>query len=173
MHRLVTLALAIYSYILIKTNIPRLPARIPTHFNAAGEADGSGSPDTLWFLLLVQVLICGLFLAMPLIGARYPGSVHLGKRRLSDFGPEMRERIAPLFTNMMGTMSVLLGLLFTFLLHEIIQAASSSQPHFSPKWELGLFLAGVAVTLVYYLRRIYAVTSEAISGSSSKTSLPA
>ena len=108
-------------------------------------------------------------LALPLIGWRYPGSVHLGRRRLSDFGPEVRERIMPSFTNMMGTMSVLLGLLFSFLLHEIIQAASSSQPHFSPKWELGLFLAGMAVTLIYYLGRIYAVTSENIAGSSSKT----
>jgi len=108
MHRLITLALAIYSFCLIMTNIPRLPARIPTHFNAAGEANGWGSPDTLWFLLLVQVLICGLLLAMPLLGGRYPGSVHLGRRRLSDFGPKVRERITPLFTNMMGTLSVLL-----------------------------------------------------------------
>ena len=106
---------------------------------------------------------------MPLIGARYPGSVHLGRRRLSDFGPAVRERVAPLFTKMMGTMSVLTGLLLSFLLHEIIQAASSSQPHFSPKWELGLFLGGVAVTLIYYLGRIKAVTSEIVAGSSSKT----
>ena len=169
MHRLITLALAIYSFFLIKTSIPRLPARIPTHFNAAGEANCWGSPDTLWFLLLVQVLICGLLLVMPVIGARYPGSVHLGSRSLSDFGPEARERITPLFTKMMGTMSVLLSLLMSLLLHQIIQAAASSQPHFSPKWELGLFLAGVAVTLIYYLSRIYAVTSEALAGSSSKT----
>jgi len=169
MHRLITLALAIYSFFLIKTNIPLLPARIPTHFNAGGEADGWGSPDTLWFLLLVQVLICGLLLVMPLIGARYPGSVHLGRRRLSDFGPEARERITPLFTNMMGTQSVLLGLLFSRLLYEIIQAASSSRPHFAPKWELGLFLAGVAVTLIYYLGRIYVVASEVIAGSSPQT----
>ena len=163
MHRLITLALAIYSFFLIKTNIPRLPARIPTHFNAAGEANGWGSPDTLWFLLLVQVLTCGLLLAVPLIGRRYPGSVNLGRRRLSDFGPEVRARIMPFFTDMMGTLSVLLGLLFSFLLHGIIQAASSSQPHFSPKWELGLFLGGTAVTLIYYLGRIYGVTREAMA----------
>jgi uncharacterized membrane protein len=169
MHRLITLALAIYSYFLIKTNIPVLPARIPTHFNAAGEANGWGSPDTLWFLLLVQVLLCGLLLAMPLIGAHFPGSVHLWNRRLSDFEPEARERITPLFTDMMGIQSVLLGLLFSRFLYEIIQAASSSQPHFSPKWELGLFLASTAVTLIYYLRRIKAAAGETISGSSPRT----
>jgi hypothetical protein len=35
MQRLITFGLASYSFFLIKTNIPRLPARIPTHFNAA------------------------------------------------------------------------------------------------------------------------------------------
>ena len=47
MYRFITLALAIYSFFLIKTNIPRLPARIPTHFKAAGEANCWGSLDTL------------------------------------------------------------------------------------------------------------------------------
>ena len=163
MHRLVALGLALYSFLLIKTNIPRLPARIPTHFNAAGEANAWGSPDTLWILLVVQVLTCGLLLAMPLVGMRYPGSVKLGWRRLSDFAPELRERIMPLFTDMMGYMSVLSGLLFTVLLREIIQASSSPHPHFSPKWELGFFIAGTVVTSIYYLRRIYAVAGKVVS----------
>jgi uncharacterized membrane protein len=137
MQRLVTLGLAFYSFFLIETNIPRLPARIPTHFNGAGEANGWGSPDTLWLLLVVQVLTCGLFLAMPLLGRRYPGSVNLGTRKLSDFTPEQRERIMPLLTDMAGYMSVLLGLLFSVLLRETIHAVSSSHPHLSPWWELG------------------------------------
>jgi uncharacterized membrane protein len=160
MQRLIALGLAFYSFILIKTNIPRLPACIPTHFNAAGEANGWGSPDTLWYLLEVQVLVCGLFLAMPLLGRRFPGSVNLGRRRLSDFTPEQRERIMPLLTDMMGYMSVLLSLLFSILLREIIHASSSSHPHFAPKWELGFFLAGTAATFIYYLIRIFAVARE-------------
>jgi len=62
MQRLIALGLAFYSFFLIKTNMPRLPERIPTHFNAAGEANGWGSPDSLWVLLVLQVLVCGLFL---------------------------------------------------------------------------------------------------------------
>jgi len=131
MQRLVTLGLAFYSFFLIKTNIPRLPARIPTHFNGSGEANGWGSPDTLWLVLVIQVLTCGLFLAMPLLGRRYPGSISLGTRSLSDFTPEQRERILPLLTDMVGYMSVLLGLFFSVLLREIVHAASSSHPHLS------------------------------------------
>ena len=143
MQRLITLGLALYSFFLIKTNIPRLPARIPTHFNAAGEANGWGSPDTLWMLLGVQVLVCGLMLVMPLVGMRYPGAVNLGTRRLSDFAPDVRERLMPLFTNIMGWMGVLSGLLFCTLLTEIIRVCRppvlTSPPHgnlgsSSPAW---------------------------------------
>jgi uncharacterized membrane protein len=160
MQRLVTLGLAFYSFFLIKTNIPRLPARIPTHFNAAGEADGWGSPDTLWVLLLVQVLTCGLFLVVPLLGRRFPGTVNVGFRKLSDFTSAQRERIMPFLADMMGYMSVLLGLLFSILLRKAIHAASSPHPHISFWWELGLFLAGTAVTVIYYLRRIGAVAND-------------
>lgn len=160
MHRLITLGLALYSFLLIQTNLPRLPARIPTHFNAAGEANAWGSPSTLWILLGVQVLVCGLLLAMPWVGLRCPGSVNLGRRRLSDFAPEVRERIMPLFTDMMGYTSVLAGLLFSVLLSEIIQASFSPHPHFSPKWELGFFVAGTLGITLYYLRRIYAVAGK-------------
>jgi len=160
MQRLITFGLALYSFVLIKTNVPRLPARIPTHFNAAGEADGWGSSDTLWFLLLVQVLTCGLFLVVPLLGRRFPGMVNVGFRRLSDFAPAQRERIMPLLTDMMEYMTVLLSLLFCTLLRGMIHAASSSHPHFAPWWELGFFLAGTAVTAIYYMRRILAVARE-------------
>ena len=163
MHRFITLALALYSFFLIKTNIPRLPARIPTHFNAAGEANAWGSPDTLWFMLGVQVLMCGLMLAMPLVGRRFPGTVHLGTRNLSDFTPELQERIMPLFTRMMEWMSVLLGLLFSSLLYEIIQTSASTHPHL-PKWELGAFIGGTAVILIYYLYRINALAGDTLSG---------
>ena len=160
MQRLITFGLALYSFFLIKTNIPRLPARIPTHFNAAGEADGWGSPDTLWFLLLVQVLTCGLFLVVPLLGRRFPGMVNVGFRRLSDFAPAQRERITLFITDMMGYLAVLLSLVFCILLRGMIHASSSSHPHFAPWWELGLFLAGTAVTAIYYMRRILAITRE-------------
>jgi uncharacterized membrane protein len=160
MQRLITFGLALYSFFLIKTNIPRLPARIPTHFNAAGEADGWGSPDTLWVLLLIQVLTCGLFLVAPVLARRFPGTVNVGFRKLSDFTAAQRERIMPLLTDMMGYMSVLLGLLFCILLRETINAASSSHPRISFWREFGLFLAGTAVTIIYYLRRIFALANE-------------
>jgi uncharacterized membrane protein len=163
MQRLITLGLALYSFFLIRTNIPRLPARIPTHFNAAGEANGWGSPDTLWMLLGVQVLVCGVMLVAPLVGMRYPGTVNLGTRRLSDFAPDVRERLMPIFTNMMGWMGVLSGFLFCTLLTEIIRVSSSPCPHFAPTRELGVFVAGMVALSIYYMRRMLAAANEAAS----------
>jgi uncharacterized membrane protein len=158
MKRLITIVLALYSFFLIEVNISRLPPRIPTHFNAAGEANGWGSAHSLWFLLVVQVLTCGLLLAVPFLGRNFPGMVHLGSRNLSDFTPAQRERIMPLLTEMMESMSVLLSLLFCILLREIIHSASSSHAHFSPWW-IGALFIGTAVITLYYLRRIYAVVN--------------
>jgi uncharacterized membrane protein len=159
MKRLITFVLVLYSYFLIKANISHLPPRIPTHFNAAGEANGWGSPDSLWFLLLVQLLTCGVLLAVPFLGRRHPGMVHIGFRTLSDFTPAQRERIMPLLTDMMEYVSVLVGVLFCILLRQTIRAALSSHPHFSPWW-IGAFLIGVAAIVIYYLRRIFAAAND-------------
>jgi len=160
MQRLLAIGLAFYSLFLIVTNLPRLPARIPTHFNGAGEADGWGSPNILWSLLLAQVLTCGSFLLVSLLTRRFPRMVNVGRRKLSDFTPAQRERIIPLLDDMMGSMSALLSLLFAILLRGTIHAALSPHPHFAPWWELGLFLAGIAATTIYYLRRIFTVANE-------------
>ena len=159
MQRLIAIALAFYSFFLIATNLHRMPARIPTHFNLTGEADGWGSPDTLWVVLLIQVLICGLFLVVPLLAQRFPELVNVGSVKVSDLTPGQRERIMPLFTDMMGYMSILLGLLFSFLLRENIHAAFSSHPR-AALWPLAVFIVGTVVTLAYYLHRIFGMANE-------------
>jgi uncharacterized membrane protein len=46
----------------------RLPARIPTHFDAAGNPNGWGSPSDLWML---PVIVAGVYLLMTAI-VRFP-----------------------------------------------------------------------------------------------------
>jgi uncharacterized membrane protein len=43
---------------------PQLPATIPTHFNAAGEADGWGSKGMLWMLPGISVVLVAGMLAL-------------------------------------------------------------------------------------------------------------
>ena len=143
MAKIVAAVLAIYSAFLIQTSLPGLPARIPVHFNASGQPNGWGSPHTLWVLLIFQVLVAGVMLSMSLWGRRFPGSVHLGTRRLSDLTVEQRERVRPLLDQMAGWMSVAASLFFVFLIRESIRAAQSSNPRFHAGWAAVLFVGGM------------------------------
>ncbi len=154
MPKIVAAVLAIYSAFLIQLSLPNLPARIPVHFNGAGKPNGWGSPHTLWVLLVFQMLLAGIMLSMSLWGRRFPGSIHLGTRRLSDFTPEQRERIWPLLDQMAGWLSVMTSLLFVFIIRESIRAAESSNPEFHAGWAAPLFVVGMVGLAFYYLRRI-------------------
>jgi uncharacterized membrane protein len=153
MLQLISLVMVIYSYFLIRTNLPKLPRSIPTHFNAAGVADGWGSPDTLWVLLGAQALTCAVFLMVPYLGQRNPGAVHFGSRRLSEFPPAQRVRMVAMLNDMAGYMSVVMNLFFVFTLHEIIQAATQAHPHIHMLWPLALLMGGMFGITLYYLGR--------------------
>ena len=171
MLQLASLLMMVYSFVLIEISVGKLPARIPTHFNAAGNADGWGSPDTLWVLLLAQVVTGLIFVGVPLIGQRWPQAVNLGTRRLSDFTPEQQARILPLLRDMTGYMSVLLNLFFVVMLRQIIAAATAVHPHLFVPWPLGIMLAGFVLITVYYLRRIFRVAKEPAERHSSLRSI--
>ena len=153
MLQLVSALLVAYSYFQIRTNLPHLPARIPTHFNGSGAADGWGSPDTLWFLLGVQVLTWGVFVVVPYLGQRFPGMVHLGTRRLSDYSPAQRARILPLLNDMTGCMCIVMNLFFVWMLKGMINAAKQPIPHIQVFGPLALLIGGMLGITLYYLAR--------------------
>jgi uncharacterized membrane protein len=154
MPKIVAAVLALYSAFLIQMSLPHLPARIPVHFNGAGKPNGWGSPHTLWVLLGFQVLSAVVLLSMSLWGRRFPGSIHLGTKRLSDFTPEQRERVWPLLDQMSEWLSVMTSLFFVFIIRESIRAAESSNPEFHAGWAAVLFVGGMVGVAFYYLRRI-------------------
>jgi uncharacterized membrane protein len=151
MLQLISLVMLIYSYFLVRTNLPKLPQHIPTHFNAAGVADGWGSPDILWTLLGAQALTCAVFLIVPYVGQRFPSAVHVGFRRLSDFPPARRARVVAMLNDMAGCLSIVMNLFFVIMLHEIIQAAVQPNPHLHMFWPLALLIGGMSGILWYYM----------------------
>jgi hypothetical protein len=153
MLQLISIVMVIYSYFLIQTNIPKLPRVIPTHFNAAGVANGWGSPDTLWFLLGAQALTCAVFLVVPYIGQRFPGSMHFGTRRLSDFPPAQRARMLPVLVTMAGYLAVAMNLFFVVTLQRVIQAAAQPIPHLEMFWPMVLLVGSTLGITFYYLRQ--------------------
>jgi len=142
----------VYTAFAIYRVMPRLPARVPTSFNALGQPTAWSSPDTLWTMLTIQVAVTALILAVPALGRRYPQLVNLGWKRLSDYPPAARERLLPLLEDMCGWMAVLFSLFFTVLIRALIRAGLN--PGTSPSvWPVWFFLAGTGVVTVYYLRQ--------------------
>lgn len=153
MLQLISIILVIYSYFLIQTSIPKLPRLIPTHYNAAGVADGWGPPGTLWILLLAQAITCALFLLIPYIARRFPGSVHFGSRRLSDFPPEQRERLMPILNELGGCLGVVMNVFFFYMLRQVVQQAMEPTPHLYMFWPLTLLIGGTVGVLLFYCRK--------------------
>ncbi len=157
---LISFLMVAYSYFLIRTNLPHLPTRIPTHFSLAGMADGWGSPETLWVLWGAQILTCATILIVPYIGQRYPSVVHLGSSRLSDYSPAQRARVIPMLKQMVGWMGIVMNVFFVWLLDQIIHAATLPRPQIRMLGPLALLLGGMLVTLFYYLAKFRQVAEE-------------
>ena len=153
MLQLISIAMVVYSYFLIQSSLPNLPPRIPTHFNAAGVADGWGSPDTLWILLGAQALTSAVFLIMPYVGQRYPGAIHFGTRRLSDFSPAQRVRMLPMLNDLAAYLCIVMNLFFVVMLRRVIQAATQPIPHLDAFWPMALMLGGTIGIIVYYMMK--------------------
>lgn len=154
MLRLVSFLLLTYSYFLIRTALPKLPSRIPTHFDAAGAANGWGSPDMLWIIFVAQALTCAVFLLVPFLGQRYPNSVHVGLRRLSDFPAPQRAKVLTTVNQLVAGTSVVMNGFMVVILDGIIQAAELPVPHFRMLWAVVLGMAAIFGMFWFYLGKI-------------------
>jgi len=153
MLQLISIVMVIYSYFLIRMNLPHLPRLIPTHYNAGGVADGWGSPETLWVLLVAQALTSGVFLLGPYLGMRNPASVHVGSRRLSDFPPAQRARVLAKLNDLAGYLSLVMNVFFVYMLRQVIHEATQAQPHLNMFLPLAFLLAGTVGVGWYFLRQ--------------------
>lgn len=147
------LALVAYSYWLVLRAMPGLPDRSPNRFDWSGKVTDWGEPWSLWLLLAVQVVGTVVILAVPTVGRLAPRLINLGRRRLSDFSPEVRERIMPLLEDLCGYMAIFYSLLFTAITRDIIRAAMQPGWHPTVSPLVGYVIATAAVVF-YYVRRI-------------------
>ncbi len=92
-----------------------LPARIPTHFNAAGQPDGWGTPGMLWVLPVVAAVI---YILMTLVG-RYPGSFNFPMRAT----PAARRQLETIALNMIGWLKLEVLGLFAWIQYQTLQFA--------------------------------------------------
>jgi hypothetical protein len=71
----------------------------------------------------VDVLLYMLLLLVPVIGGAFPGAVHFGARRLSDYTPSQLGRVMPVLKRMVGILCCVVALIFGTEIHLRIRYA--------------------------------------------------
>ncbi|MGA2887846.1 MAG: DUF1648 domain-containing protein [Terracidiphilus sp.] len=123
-----------------------LPSRIPTHFDAAGNANGWGPPSTLYFLPLAAVALYLLFTVISLIPT--------GIRSTARLTVESRARIEAMTHQMMAWVKVevvaLLACMQWFILSAVRQGSGSIPTTLVP-----IFLVAVFANVAWHTVAIF------------------
>ena len=131
-----------WAFLLIRDAMPRLPSRIPIHFRADGTANGWGTPQELWRILAMQVVVTLLLLVLPLLCRSVPSLVHIGRRKLADFSPESREQVLSFGLGLTAMICLCVNAMFTYAIHGIIRA-SFEPGRGLPTLPMWIFLAAI------------------------------
>ena len=119
-----------------------LPARIPVHFDAVGNANGWGPPSTLVFLPVIAVAIYLVVTAVSLLPT--------GVRSAIQLTAESRERIQTLTRRMLAWLKVELVCLF-LCLQWFILAGIREGSNRIPSWAMPAFLVAIFANVGWHL----------------------
>ena len=137
----------IYTYEAISGSQP-LPARIPTHFDAAGNINGWGEPGMLW---LLPALGTGLFVLMTLV-AFFPQSFNFPVRPT----PATRPQLEALALDMIAWLRAEIAGLFLWIQYMIIASVRAGASRFSPLFlpVVLLFVFGTIIAHIVAMIRV-------------------
>lgn len=119
----------------------RLPARIPTHFDAAGNANSWGSP---FALLTLPAVALGVYLLLT-VTARFPSTFNYPV----EVTAENRPRLEALTVDLLAWLKTEIVCLSAAITWVWMQAVRHSGQKFSPLWVL-VFAGAVLVTVAGY-----------------------
>jgi len=119
-----------------------VPAKIPTHFNSAGQPDGWGTPAMLW---MMPVMATGVYLLMSLV-ARYPSSFHFPGR----VHPSARRGLEAVALRMISWLKAEVVFLFAWIQYQTIGFARGGRGTLSPLF-LPVVLVVVFGTMVWHI----------------------
>lgn len=147
--RILTIALALYSYLQLKMHFP-------------ADAPATTSATAAKLLFAIQLLLAAVFFLVPY----FPESIHFGTRKLSDYTPDQMQRITPLLREMLALMSLLFALYFTANVQILSRQAQAPNPREPARaiaalepWLVGALIISQAAIIFYYLRRFDAATT--------------
>lgn len=138
----VAIALMVGGFILVVVSWASLPARIPIHWNAAGEVDGWGPRGVIWLLPAIGLLLVGGLLAVMRVPwlANVPVTI-TERNAAAQYG---------LIVRLLAVLSAGVASIFFILVVETIQTARGGGDLLGP-WMLPVFLAPTIGALIWYL----------------------
>lgn len=120
----------------------RLPARIPTHFDIAGNPNGWGSPSSL---LLLPVVALALYLGMTVV-SQFPSAFNYPMRVTA----ENRPRLEALTLRMIAWLKTEMICLFAWIQWAIVASARQGRMSISLA-EIPLFILAVFATIGWHI----------------------
>lgn len=139
----VSLLLLIGTLIYLGINWTTIPEKIPGHYNASGEVDRWGNKTELFFMpVMAWILFGGLSVA-----ERFPKLWNTGVQVTE----KNKERIYPIFKNLLVTVKLLIVVVFTFL------TINSIQGNNLPIWFLPVYLILMFGSIIYFPIKAYKV----------------
>ena len=117
-----------------------LPARVPAHYNAAGQIDRWASKSELWFLPIVGWI---LYIGITVI-ERFPRVWNTGVTVTE----ENRDRVYRTLKNLIETIKLIIISVFTLLNINSILATEL------PIWFLSVFLILIFGTILLFIRKL-------------------
>lgn len=124
----------------------RLPGRIPTHFDIAGQPNGWGTPGMLWLLPAIPTVIVAL---MSLV-ARNPRAFNYPVR----VTPATRPRLEAITLDLIAWLQLEIAMTVLWIQDAIIEAARSGRNGLSP-WFVPVTILVVMGTIAWHIRRIF------------------
>ena len=115
-----------------------LSGRVPTHFDAAGNANAWGPPSTLWLLPVIGVALYLFITLISLLPVRI--------RSAANLSPESRARMEALTHQMVAWIKLELICLFAWIQWSILQFARQGEGSLSPI-AVPIFIAVVLATM--------------------------
>jgi uncharacterized membrane protein len=160
----VFLALTTYT---VLSAYPRLPGRIPVHFNIAGDPDRWGEKSEILILVAVvwglNILLYAFAVSMPRL-ARNPQRLNIPhKQEFLKLPVEKQALYWDLLREFMTGMTVAVNLVFYLLVHATLEVVVGKATSFPVK-DMWAGLLVLALMLIFYLPRLFTLPGKLIRG---------
>jgi uncharacterized membrane protein len=167
LYDLANLTLLFLTGLLLTSWYPRLPERVPMHFNMAGQPDRWGGRGAIVMLFVVPLAMTAVFYLLiryiPRLGAN-PRHLNVpNKEEFLRLPAEKREIYWALFKEFFAGLTVAINLLFYLIIRGTLRVATGAAGLLTFRAMLPA-LALIVVLMVFYFRRLFTLPGKLIRG---------